>query len=397
MMRYCLLLCLFLHLSNCQFGDTNIDPIRITETTLEALLPAAISQSIRNINSIGGRVTGIIIQHYKGVDAQPLGYEQYLQRQGFIFDYFNNETELVEDVVFWVEKFAQELTFNQATCRRDAGLIVDALARDLYTGSNFATTKAGMSYYRLIASALKVKNEQLYATVGSMEFLAQKARRVATLPANAAIEMLIEDINAYIDGGQLPIQKWVTPATGGDANDIAAASIIWENTKFIQEDVIAFIAETYPELNYNKDKCRRDIGYIIDAIRYDLTYSGDAATLRAAEYYWTKDLNDENVHTLEADEKTATLAAYDHMKFLLEDLALNTLGSPGAVQTDYAPVFRDELQTIGDAGSSSKVTTLMTTLYNTINDILAKPQLYITDVTNNIFTINILKIRCINF
>jgi len=77
-MRYCLLLCLFLHLSNCQFGDTNIDPIRITETTLEALLPAAISQSIRNINSIGGRVTGIIIQHYKGVDAQPLGYEQYL-------------------------------------------------------------------------------------------------------------------------------------------------------------------------------------------------------------------------------------------------------------------------------------------------------------------------------
>ena len=298
------------------------------------------------------------------------------------------KTELVEDVVFWVEKFAQELTFNQATCRRDAGLIVDALARDLYTGSNFATTKAGMSYYRLIASALKVKNEQLYATVGSMEFLAQKARRVATLPANAAIEMLIEDINAYIDGGQLPIQKWVTPATGGDANDIAAASIIWENTKFIQEEVIAFIAETYPELNYNKDKCRRDIGYIIDAIRYDLTYSGDAATLRAAEYYWTKDLNDENVHTLEADEKTATLAAYDHMKFLLEDLALNTLGSPGAVQTDYAPVFRDELQTIGDAGSLSKVTTLMNTLYNTIGDILAKPQLYITDVTNNIFTMD---------
>ena len=30
----------------------------------------------------------------------------------------------------------------------------------------------------------------------------------------------------------------------------------------------------------------------------------------------------------------------------------------------------------------------MNTLYNTINDILAKPQLYITDVTNNIFTMN---------
>lgn len=34
-----------------------------------------------------------------------LGYEQYLQQQGFIFDYFNNETQLVEDVNLLIKEF----------------------------------------------------------------------------------------------------------------------------------------------------------------------------------------------------------------------------------------------------------------------------------------------------
>ena len=62
----------------CQFGDTNIDPINPTTATLEEVLPNAIVQTYRNINSIGGRVTGIVMQQLKGVDAQPLSYEQYL-------------------------------------------------------------------------------------------------------------------------------------------------------------------------------------------------------------------------------------------------------------------------------------------------------------------------------
>lgn len=74
-MKYLLLL---ISLTACDFGDTNIDPIRLVEASVEELLPAAISQSIRNINSIGGRVTGIVVQHYEGVDAQPQGYAQYL-------------------------------------------------------------------------------------------------------------------------------------------------------------------------------------------------------------------------------------------------------------------------------------------------------------------------------
>ena len=68
---------LFLFMS-CNFGNTNIDPTRPTDANLKEILPAAIAQTAHNITSIGGRVTGIVVQHLEGTDAQPEGYSQYL-------------------------------------------------------------------------------------------------------------------------------------------------------------------------------------------------------------------------------------------------------------------------------------------------------------------------------
>lgn len=77
--KFAWLFLLFLLVSSgCQFGDTNIDPINPTSATLDEVLPIAMVQTYRNINTIGGRVTGVIMQQLKGVDAQPLSYEQYL-------------------------------------------------------------------------------------------------------------------------------------------------------------------------------------------------------------------------------------------------------------------------------------------------------------------------------
>lgn len=70
-------LCLWVFTS-CNFGDTNLDPTRETDATLQEMLPAAQAQSMRNVGGIGARVTGIVIQHFKGIDAQPEGYSSYL-------------------------------------------------------------------------------------------------------------------------------------------------------------------------------------------------------------------------------------------------------------------------------------------------------------------------------
>ncbi len=78
-MRTCYLwVWVVLAVAGCDFGDTNLDPTRSTDAELREVLPGAQAQTARNLASIGGRVTGTVIQHFKGVDAQPEGYSQYL-------------------------------------------------------------------------------------------------------------------------------------------------------------------------------------------------------------------------------------------------------------------------------------------------------------------------------
>lgn len=62
----------------CDFGELNVDPTRQSDAGLNEIQPSAIAQSARNILSIGGRVTGTVVQHFTGIEAQPLSYTTYL-------------------------------------------------------------------------------------------------------------------------------------------------------------------------------------------------------------------------------------------------------------------------------------------------------------------------------
>ena len=293
------------------------------------------------------------------------------------------KNEIVEDVVYWVEKFHQELKYNQDTCRRDTGLMVDAIARDLLTGSNFATTKAGMAYYRQTTSAQAVINDQLKATVGSIQFLAEKVKRVAATNPTAAVELIVDDITAYINGGETPTPKWCATESSDDA-DVAAASIIWENKKYIVAEVIEYIAQTAPTLVYNVEDKKQEISNVIDALRYDLTYSSSSAILDTAYYYYPG--RQEDAFILSEAEKQATLEAYDYMKQIVNGLAVNTVSSPGAIQDVETPVLRDSLQTTGDAGSVAKVEDLMNSLYNLLRSLTDVEEITVTDITSNVLT-----------
>ncbi len=62
----------------CDFKDTNVDPSRLSDAPVNQILPAAQAQTARNMASVGARITGVVIQHFEGIDAQPLAYNTYL-------------------------------------------------------------------------------------------------------------------------------------------------------------------------------------------------------------------------------------------------------------------------------------------------------------------------------
>jgi hypothetical protein len=75
--------------------------------------------------------------------------------------------------------------------------------------------------------------------------------------------------------------------------------------KQLADSTINFITTTYPSLVYDVAKCRRDVGYIIDAAALDMLYGGFNETLFAALTYQGQ---------LPGDQVTETAAAIDHLK-----------------------------------------------------------------------------------
>jgi hypothetical protein len=73
----------------------------------------------------------------------------------------------------------------------------------------------------------------------------------------------------------------------------------------LADSVIDFITANYPSLDYDEAKCRRDVGYIIDAAALDMLYGGYKETLNAALTYQGQ---------LPGTQVTETAAAIDHLK-----------------------------------------------------------------------------------
>jgi ribosomal protein S9 len=120
-------------------------------------------------------------------------------------------SEIQADTVSFVQKFYQSLNFNSATCSRDTGYIVQAFAYDLALGSNFASLKAGMSYWRAISSAQTVINSQLAPEIASIGFIGYKSKMIAASGSVAQASELINDAVATITG---TLTTPLTAATG---------------------------------------------------------------------------------------------------------------------------------------------------------------------------------------
>ena len=118
--------------------------------------------------------------------------------------------EIQADTVSWVQKYYQSMNFNTATCSRDTGYIVSALAYDLVLGSNFNSVKAAMSYYRAIASAQVVINSQLMPEIGAIVFIGYKSKIIAASGSVIQATEMINDAVATITGS---ITTTLTTAT----------------------------------------------------------------------------------------------------------------------------------------------------------------------------------------
>jgi hypothetical protein len=273
------------------------------------------------------------------------------------------KAEIQLDGTAWVHKYHQQLSFVEATCARDIGYMVDAMSYDMMFNSNFASIIVGKSYYRAITSTQLVLAEQKVASLGLVNFLKYKAKGVAAAGAVALISSNIDDITSTIAGGATPRFTW-PDYTGIDSGYQAARTLLSDNKEFFREEVIAYISANYPSITYDVTTCQRDVSYIVDAMRYDLTYGGNIATRQAAAAYFS---GLSSALQIDGADKAATLAAYTFLRDLMEDVSQNILATP--LQTNASQVRG----TAGSVGAAAEIVSLMDDIIATIDNLANLP------------------------
>jgi hypothetical protein len=197
-----------------------------------------------------------------------------------------NKDTIVNDTWTYLTDTLGYQGYDSSVCKRDIGLILDGVAKDLVLGTNYWGIVNGISYRR--ASASLVQQDQLTQTIGSIEFLRDKI--IALLTHSASITRVQTTFNNIINvalNGDSAADPLAWSSTGIDDHRFARLQL-QNNKQLIEDELIEWITQTLPSsFVYDEAVCRRDTGYIVDAFSHDLNYDANNATVLNARAYFS--------------------------------------------------------------------------------------------------------------
>jgi hypothetical protein len=105
-----------------------------------------------------------------------------------------------------------------------------------------------------------------------------------------------------------------------------ASDLLKLNREFVQEEVVGFITSTYSSIllnpDWDRDICKRDVGFIIDAIAHDVKYQSNNKSVEAGLAYW------DGVSNYVDGEVEETIAGFQYItelsKFIINNVAITT-------------------------------------------------------------------------
>jgi hypothetical protein len=176
----------------------------------------------------------------------------------------DNINLIKEETIAYLSSSWSDFDYNQDTCKRDIGFIVDAVRTDVVYGGNERSVTAGDFYYRFPSSATvsgsgsPTSASQLYPTLDGIRYAGRLSDKIiqSSLLVTASLEVSASNV------------------------------LLSENKEFIKEETIAYLSSSWSDFSYNQDTCKRDIGFIIDAVRTDLVYGGNERSVTAGDFYY---------------------------------------------------------------------------------------------------------------
>ena len=262
---------------------------------------------------------------------------------------------IITSTINFIDTNYASFVYDEDTCRRDVGLIIDAMIHDLTYGGEAETCEAAATYFETGSTVIA---DQEAETVDAIN----KARDLAiACVANTSVTPLQSVVTQTTNSnnGEAGTDATITTLFGIITNLITnyvsikeAHDLIMSNISWIQDETIAFINASYPAFVYNSVLCKRDTGYIVAAIANDL-FGGSRRSVEAGRSYYrgVSDLGDPSVAI--GAQLTETLAANNHVKGLIQNVLSNVTASPTYQSVSTQTITTDVVaQTIKDKANS---------------------------------------------
>jgi hypothetical protein len=296
---------------------------------------------------------------------------------------FNAVTRTVKlrldrSTTYLYDPITQERSYDLVKAKRDVGFVIDAVTTDYILNTNYRSVHASRAFLRSYSSALT--GSLLDLTVAGIN----KARDYIT--ASSASSYFPNNTTVYSNFGIIAgaiaskteptVINW--PATNN--SDQKVQILIEQNKEFIKKEISAYLANhqilnDYPD--YDVILSERDIGYLVDAIVYDLIFGGNSQTYESSTAYFK--LGSSIIPTTAA----ICIDAFTRLGEVLKALALNTaivassgnavtrvampttsLFSPSGAPIDSGLVHQDSLPLIASTTYTSKIDKLCNMLIN---------------------------------
>jgi len=321
---------------------------------------------------------------------------QYWNQRGYVGT-IGAELTTTTNAIKQLQSLASEILTNSTTgtryftgfaydsvkCTRDTGLIVDSIVQDLLFSTSSQSTFAGLQYWAQSTSTNSIIPGEQTTTTNTFKYVSRLVQQLVinstgtryqttvtqnvSLPAASTSATVKADFDVFLNILQtgtsgvsdIIIPNGITASTATDA--VNAFNIIVANRAYIQTEGIAYTdySSTSTGFDYDRTKCYRDIGYVIDSIAIDTLYGGNKQAVQSGVYYY----NFTTTETVIPNESVQTLGAYAHIKDLLPWIVT------GVTTSTYQPnVLQVTNLTTGTIAEARSLQTFINTITNIITN-----------------------------
>lgn len=327
------------------------------QSTVTALFNKIIS--ILNANSTAGITDQVIYGGLPTNDANTVADYNTIQ---------TNKSSIQDQIITWINSNYPSLSYNQETCRRDVGYIIDSVCFDLLHGGNIQSIKSGVYYYTYSNTSTLASSKEVPATTSAYNFIKSIIPNIITgkqllktyqfsvsqvTNLDAATNHEVSTLQNKIDiitgivrngpdfaGTKTPINLIENTSVGA----INAYNLLQANLNFIKAEVVAFIDQTMNSFDYNRQLCYRDAGILVENMAYDMAFGGNQKSVESGLAYYR------GVTSIIAGQETQTISAIDYIAYLSELIVQNQT-CPILVPPVNIPTANQVINTVMTGGS----------------------------------------------